>query len=47
MAFAESAMAIDPHPSQQDVGCQHGVLQPQQEVTKPMARFRKNGYLAT
>ena len=33
-------MLMDPHPSQQHVGIQHAVLQLQQEVTRPKARFK-------
>ena len=31
---------MDPHPSQNNAGPQHAVLQQQQEVTRPKARFK-------
>ena len=31
---------MDPHPSQQHAGLHHAVWQPQQEVTRPKARFK-------
>ena len=31
---------MDPRPYQQHAGLQHAVLQPQQEVTRPKARFK-------
>ena len=34
-----SSMLMDTHPSQQYAGLQHTVLKPQQEVTRPKARF--------
>ena len=32
--------SMNPHPSQQHAGPQNAVLQPQQEVTRPKARFK-------
>ena len=38
-------MLMDPHPSQQHACLQHAVWQPQQEVTRPKARFRQSNIL--
>ena len=37
-------MVMDPRQSQQHVGPQHAVLQPQQEVTRPKARFKPTSH---